>query len=444
MMVLAGLGLLLGGSARADISLMDGAGLNGLYSTNAFIGPATNADGSFDTNTVATMNTPFTVTTNRNSVLVVELTDCNHNPNNASPSFITWSNNVTGATQTLTLTATESSFTYNYYWLNTYYLYNPNPGSGTLICVETNNIPAGSNTASISVTNAYFHMSMQAFSLQGVDTNYVPQFGGNGSAVATGLTVLGPSVPNYGYWAAFCANNSNTGNTMTNSTVGNLFSPLQPSGTTYYEAGAILDAGGYEVNAYGYTVNLLPKLTQFIATESSSGVGTQMSMEYTLFKPYDSFAGVVPTGVSATTSQNSQITVSWTAVGSGSPTNYIVWRSTQRQGPFTVAGNSTTTSFVDTGVATGVNYYYILQAQNAGGVSLYSMIIGGGGAGTTPATGEALGLAVGVPSAPQGVTGATGINSTLLSWGSQLGVTTFYIARSLTSGGSFHHFASTP
>ena len=181
------------------------------------------------------------------------------------------------------------------------------------------------------------------------------------------------------------------------------------------------------VNSEGYVANLLPKVTQFKANEDFGGTPTQMIIDFATFKPYDSFAGVYPTGLSATTSQNNQITVSWTAVGSGSPTNYIVWRSTQSGGPYTVAGNSTTTSFVDTSVGTGVNYYYILQAQNAGGVSLYSLNSG------SP-SGQVVGTAVGVPTAPTGVSAAIGINSSLLSWNNQVGVTGYYISRSTTSG----------
>ena len=96
---LAVVGLLLCGSARADISLMNGAGPNGLLTTNVFVygtnvdtnGLYTDVHGSLDTN-AATFITPFTVTTNRNSVLVVELMDINHDPNNNTPNFMTWSN----------------------------------------------------------------------------------------------------------------------------------------------------------------------------------------------------------------------------------------------------------------------------------------------------------------------------------------------------------------
>ena len=181
---LAVIGLLLCGSARADISLMNGAGLNGLYSTNVFIygtnvdsntGLFTNVNGSLDTN-AATFVTPFTVTASLHSVLVVELMDINHDPANNSPSFMTWSN-ANGTTQTMTLAVSGSANSYNYYWDNIYYLYNPNPGAGTLICIDTNQLAAGTNTGGISFTNTYFNMTMQAFALQGVDTTYVPTTG---------------------------------------------------------------------------------------------------------------------------------------------------------------------------------------------------------------------------------------------------------------------------
>ena len=150
-----------------------------------------------------------------------------------------------------------------------------------------------------------------------------------------------------------------------------------------------------------------------------------MIIDYATFKPYDPFAGVYPTGLSATTSQNDQITVSWTGVAGA--TNYIVWRSTVNGGPYTVAGNTTSTSFVDTSVGTGVNYYYVVQAQNAGGVSLYSLNSG------SP-SGQVIGSATGLSTAPTGVTAATGINSVLLSWNNQVGVTGYFITRSTSSG----------
>jgi hypothetical protein len=259
---LAVVGLLLCGSARADISLMNGAGLNGLYSTNVFLygtnadpntGLSTNVNGSLTTN-AATFVMPFTVTTNRNSVLVIELMDINHDPAGNSPSFMTWSN-ANGTVQYATNIVSGSANSYNYYWDNIYYLYCPNPGPGTLICIDTNQLAAGTNTGGISFTNSYFNMTMQAFALQGVDTNYVPAANTSGNASLSKITVNSGSLPNYGYWAALCSADANTGHPLTNATLGT-FVPGQPSGIAYYLDNFLLGV----VNAQGYVPISSPRL----------------------------------------------------------------------------------------------------------------------------------------------------------------------------------------
>lgn len=66
-----------------------------------------------------------------------------------------------------------------------------------------------------------------------------------------------------------------------------------------------------------------------------------------------------------------QVTLSWTA--STGATNYNVKRSYQYAGPYTIQGNTSTLGFVDTTVANGVTYYYVVSALNAGGESSNSL-----------------------------------------------------------------------
>ncbi len=77
-----------------------------------------------------------------------------------------------------------------------------------------------------------------------------------------------------------------------------------------------------------------------------------------------------PTGLSAT-GQNARVSLTWNA--SATATSYFVWRSTTSGGPYGLVGNPTAASFVDQGaIENGVTYFYVVSAENSGGVSGYS------------------------------------------------------------------------
>ncbi len=85
-----------------------------------------------------------------------------------------------------------------------------------------------------------------------------------------------------------------------------------------------------------------------------------------------------PTGLSAT-GLNARVSLAWNA--SATATGYFVWRSTTSGGPYGLVGNPTAPSFVDqVGIENGVTYFYVVSAENSGGVSGYS-----GQASATPA-----------------------------------------------------------
>jgi fibronectin type 3 domain-containing protein len=69
-----------------------------------------------------------------------------------------------------------------------------------------------------------------------------------------------------------------------------------------------------------------------------------------------------PTGVTATATSQSAVTVSWTA--SAGATSYAILRSTTSGGPYTQVGTSATTSFSNTGLSCNTTYYYVVQASN--------------------------------------------------------------------------------
>ncbi len=104
-----------------------------------------------------------------------------------------------------------------------------------------------------------------------------------------------------------------------------------------------------------------------------------------------------PTGLKALPS-NGQISLSWNA--SPNATSYYLKRATVRGGPYTTIRTNTTTSYVNTGLINGTNYYYVVSALNAYGQGANSdelsatpratlFAINAGGAASSPFTADA-------------------------------------------------------
>jgi endo-1,4-beta-xylanase len=73
-----------------------------------------------------------------------------------------------------------------------------------------------------------------------------------------------------------------------------------------------------------------------------------------------------PTGLTAT-SGNAQVQLNWNAVAGA--TSYNVKRATVSGGPYTLAGTSTTPSFLNTGLTNGTTYFFVVSAVNGNGES---------------------------------------------------------------------------
>lgn len=77
-----------------------------------------------------------------------------------------------------------------------------------------------------------------------------------------------------------------------------------------------------------------------------------------------------PTNLTATAG-DAQVSLSW--MGSSGASSYNVKRSTTLGGPYTtVASGVSATSYVDSGLANGTTYYYVVSAQNSSGESANS------------------------------------------------------------------------
>jgi predicted alpha-1,6-mannanase (GH76 family)/fibronectin type 3 domain-containing protein len=90
---------------------------------------------------------------------------------------------------------------------------------------------------------------------------------------------------------------------------------------------------------------------------------------------YDShtFAPDAPTNLTAMTA-NSQVTLSWNA--SPLATSYTVSRSLTPGGTYTAIGSTSTNTYTDSNVVSGVTYYYVVAAANAVGLGSNSAEIG--------------------------------------------------------------------
>lgn len=139
------------------------------------------------------------------------------------------------------------------------------------------------------------------------------------------------------------------------------------SGGPYTQTGSAtttgyLDVGLTNGTAYFYVVSA-------INTSGESTNSSQVSSTPTAPGSSAPSLPSVPTGV-ALTPGNQQISVSWTA--SSGATSYHVKRATVSGGPYSQVGALASTGFVDTGVANGTTYYYVVSALNAAGESANS------------------------------------------------------------------------
>jgi fibronectin type 3 domain-containing protein len=126
-----------------------------------------------------------------------------------------------------------------------------------------------------------------------------------------------------------------------------------------------------------------------------------------------------PTGLAATAG-NAQVTLSWTA--SSGATGYYVKRSTASGGPYMQISAESASSYTDTGLTNGTQYFYVVSAYNSTGQSATSAQ-----ASATPSLAS--------PATSTGLSAAAGNTQVVLSWNVSAGATSYHVKRSTVSGG---------
>lgn len=135
-----------------------------------------------------------------------------------------------------------------------------------------------------------------------------------------------------------------------------------PAITTGDGDGSGWDAGVFSVGRGLYAGNHTDRFFGYIDDVRLSGAA--LAPDQLLY----SVAPPVPAGVSGTPASTSQIDLSWNA--SPGATRYNVNRATVDGGPYsTIASGVTTPSYSDGGLSTGTAYYYVVNAENAAGLS---------------------------------------------------------------------------
>jgi autotransporter-associated beta strand protein len=103
-----------------------------------------------------------------------------------------------------------------------------------------------------------------------------------------------------------------------------------------------------------------------ITAQYTGNVNNSSSTSPALSIEISSLISAAPTNLTATP-RNNNIALNWT--GAAGADSYYVKRSLISGGPYTVIGNTTSTSFVDSTAVNGTNYYYQLSTINIAGES---------------------------------------------------------------------------
>jgi hypothetical protein len=149
-------------------------------------------------------------------------------------------------------------------------------------------------------------------------------------------------------WSA--ASGAETYRVSRSTTSGGPYSPLASNLTTT----AHVDATALNGTTYYYVVTA-------VNAGGESGTSNQASAT-----PQAPAAPSAPTTLTATAGKK-RVTLAWAA--SAGATSYRVKRATTSGGPYTTVTTTSSTSYTNTGLSSGVTYYFVVTAVNAAGES---------------------------------------------------------------------------
>lgn len=184
-------------------------------------------------------------------------------------------------------------------------------------------------------------------------------------------------------------------------------------------------------------VNWTLEGTETISMASTNYIGlavTSHNASYLCSATFDNVTGpgwttnpiapAVPTGLAASV-LNWNVDLSWTA--SSNAVSYNVKRSTTFGGPYVLLANVATTNFIDSQLANGVSYYYVVTGLNDGGESADST--------QTSVPGQMF--------SPSGLTAMqASANQVNLSWNAFPNAATYNVKRATVSGGPYADVAT--
>jgi hypothetical protein len=147
-----------------------------------------------------------------------------------------------------------------------------------------------------------------------------------------------------------------------------------------YEMPATIVEVAYHDSASDALLLRDPKARAAVARATLHGVIKFMNAYDTNGAPALAFLPEPPTNLRASAGTNGQIGLAWAAPvsngGSQSPTNYILYRSTNGFGFGNPVSVGNVTSYTVSNLTAGVDYYFRVTAANAGGESMSSETVG--------------------------------------------------------------------
>ena len=220
---------------------------------------------------------------------------------------------------------------------------------------------------------------------------------GSGASIGTGSTSEPPGIPgslsaaagNQQISLSWTASNSATSyNVMRGTASGGPYTQVSTATSTNWT-----NTGLTNGTTYYYVVTA-------VNTAGQSSNSNQASATPTGGAPVPPAA---PANLGATAG-NQQVSLSWTA--SSGAASYDVMRGAASGGPYTQIATATTTNYIDTGLANGTTYYYVVTAVSSAGQSSNSNQASATPTGGTPAP----------PAAPANLGATAGNQQISLSW----------------------------